>query len=52
MNSQLNKSSIFANIEYHKSKIQDLEIQLATEKMLLAIEEKKLDEYHDWGLET
>lgn len=51
MNTQLNKKSIIANIEYHKSRIEQLEIELAKEKMLLGLEENKLEDYHGWGVE-
>lgn len=52
MNEQLNRTSILANIEYHESQIRKLEVELGIEKMKLAIEQKKLQDNYDWGLET
>lgn len=47
----LKKASIEANIEYRKQRIQHLEEELAKEKMYLTLEQKSLEEHHDWGLE-
>lgn len=48
----ITKQSILANIEYRKIIIQNLETELSTQRMLLTLEENKLQENYDWGMES